>query len=80
MQYRYRVQLNTHMAFLASVYDVNNDAVYEVKAGDLLEADEKSLVEYGFMKSLEDVDGLYAYLVTSGVIDRTDVVTPFFLH
>jgi hypothetical protein len=66
--YKFVVNLNERGSFSASVYDAEDNSVYELRGGDELGEDESSLVDDGFIRSFEDLDGLAKYLQSIGII------------
>lgn len=74
--YSYVVNLNERGCFSASVYDSNEKSVYEVRGGDELGEDESSLVDDGFMRHMEDLDGLTSYLQSLDAIPAGARILP----
>ncbi|TAL63666.1 MAG: hypothetical protein EPN79_16055 [Burkholderiaceae bacterium] len=76
MKYGYYIDLNERGAFEADVRDEAGRTVYEVRAGTSLGEDESSLVDDGFMRHLQDLDGLATYLKSMGVLPEDADLMP----
>ena len=74
--YEFIVNLNERGSFSASVYDSNGKSVYELRGGDELGEDESSLVDDGFMRHMEDLDGLTEYLQSISIIPAGSKILP----
>lgn len=74
--YEFIVNLNERGSFSASVYDSSGKSVYELRGGDELGEDESSLVDDGFMRHMEDLDGLTSYLQSVSIIPAGTRILP----
>jgi hypothetical protein len=67
------INLDERGAFYADLRDENEESLYEIHSED---DGSISLIEDGFMRHKEDLDGLQAYLVDMGMIDSCAEVLP----
>lgn len=67
-EYIYHINLNERGSFFADVRNSSGETVFEIKAGNELNADESSIFEDGFMKNIHDMQGLKDYLVSMGIM------------
>lgn len=72
--YGYYIDLHERGSFIADVRDAQGKTIYEVRAGNELGEDETSLVDDGFMKHVEDIDGLQAYLIDLKLLQPGDQI------
>lgn len=75
-RFGYYIDLDERGDFYADVRDVAGRTVFEIRAGDLLDPDESSIFEDGFMRHKSDLKGLTDYLRDLGVIGTQDQVVP----
>jgi hypothetical protein len=69
-KFYYYINLNERGSFSADVRNANGDTVFDIKAGNELEADESSIFEDGYMDHKDDLMGLYEYLVELEILRR----------
>ena len=69
-KFGYYVNLNERGSFYADVRNEQGTTVFEVRDGNELGEDESSLVEDGFMRHNEDLEGLQSYLQSLGIIPK----------
>jgi len=50
MKYYYCINLNERGSFYADIRDIYGNTVYEIFAGDMLESEESSIFDDGFMR------------------------------
>lgn len=74
--YEFIVNLNERGSFSASVYDSNGKSVYELRGGDELGEEESSLVDDGFLRHMEDLDGLTEHLQSLSIIPAGSKILP----
>ncbi|KAF1702915.1 hypothetical protein [Pseudoxanthomonas kaohsiungensis] len=70
--YGYFIDLHERGSFIADVRDAQGKTIYEVRAGNELGEDEASPVDDGFMKHVEDIDGLQSYLLDLKLLQPGD--------
>lgn len=76
MKYTYHINLNERGSFYADVRNEDEKTVMEIKGGNELAEDESSLVEDGFMRHFQDVEGLAEYMRSLGYSVESLTLTP----
>lgn len=71
-RFGYYIDLDERGDFYADVRDAAGRTVFEIRAGDLLDQDESSIFEDGYMRHKADLKGLTDYLRELGVIGAQD--------
>ena len=74
LTFHYCVNLDERGDYYADVRSPDGLTIFEIKAGNLLDENETSIFEDGFMRHGKDMDGLTAYLRLLGVIPPQGVV------
>jgi hypothetical protein len=72
--FHYHVNLNERGCYYADVRDPDGLTVFEIQAGNLLDENDSSIFEDGFIRHDKDMDGLTDYLRQLGVIPVQGVV------
>lgn len=74
--YLYIIDLDERGAFRAHVeHAQTGEVVYNIYGGDELEPDETNIVDDGYMRNYNDIDGLTNYLKMAGIMSANDTLT-----
>lgn len=67
----YYVNLDERGSFYADLRNEHGDSVYSVYGGNMIDEDDMSLVEMGYMTDFKDTSGLHEYLSEMGIIPKS---------
>ena len=73
-EFTYHINLNERGSFYADVRNDEDNTIFEIKDGLIVEEEEVSIFEDGYMKHPHDMKGLCEYLVEIGLIEEDDYI------